>query len=458
MNRVSLVILLLLLGIGLGSTLSVPTSLAQTNAQVPPEYTQLYSTLQSALNDYSNYLSAIGNSTVHPVTLGAELLPANGNRGTALLTPGALQSVTLYLDRLKELGVGGVTVPIGYPLYTPNFPRYNEYVAFYKQVAQAVRSHGMKLDVESSLLFANSPFSSITFSYSSITWAQFEGERKQMIQTIIQDLKPDYLNMGAEPDTEYKLSGFTEFNSPVDYATYLNYVLNGLDRGSSLLGAGVGTWGNMQYVQQYATGTSLDFIDIHVYPIVGQASLQRVFTIAETAKQHGKKVLMDEVWLYKVATLQSTGIAGDTDVFRLDSFSFFAPLDQQFLGIMTNASRLAGIEYISPFWSTLFFSYVDYDSTTARLPYGDLASLVNKAASQNLVNNQFSSTGEFYRGLAGSGSFLSLTTSTPSAAVNTQTSPPPSEKEQGGLRLLMLASLVIAVAIIAAVIMNKRRK
>jgi len=66
----------------------------------------------------------------YPVVFAAELLPANDNRGTDLLKPQALQSTVMYLDRLQELGVQAVTLPIGYPLYTPNFPHYQDYVQF----------------------------------------------------------------------------------------------------------------------------------------------------------------------------------------------------------------------------------------------------------------------------------------------------------------------------------------
>lgn len=399
MNQGNLIIAFLLVGVMLFSSSSVLVSAQQT--QVPPEYAKLYSTLQATLDDYSSYLATRNSSQSYPAILGTELLPANANRGPALLGSGVMQGVTLYLNRLQELGVGGVTVAIGYPLYTPAFPRYQEYVQFYKQVAQEIRKRGMKLDVESSVVFANSPFSPIAFNYADVTWEQFEIQRKQMIASIIQDIQPDYLNLGAEPDTEYKLTGFQQFNSPDQYTAYINTILTGLNRGNTLVGAGIGTWGNIHYIQEYVASTSLDFIDMHVYPIVGAASLQSIFTIAEIAKQHSKKVILDEAWLYKVATLQATSIAANTDIFRLDAFSFWAPLDQQFIGLIVKSARMENIEYVSPFWSTLFFSYVDYDSDTAQLPYSDLESLVNSAAVQNVANDQFSSTGLFYGHLTG---------------------------------------------------------
>lgn len=257
-----------------------------------------------------------------------------------------------------------------------------------------------------------------------------------------------------EPDTQYKLTGFQEFNSPDQYAAYVNFVLDGLDRGKTLVGAGIGTWGNMQYIQSLAAGTDLDFIDIHVYPIVGQASLQRIFTIAETAKQHGKRVVMDEAWLYKVATLQASSIATNTDVFRLDAFSFWAPLDQQFLALIVKSAQMENIEYISPFWASLFFSYVDYSSDTAQLPYNELAAMVNRAATRNMISDQFSSTGLFYGQLTGA--HASTTSATEGTLNSTTTSSNESTRVFPGIGIEALVGGIIAGVL--TLILIRRRK
>lgn len=417
-------------------------------AQVPQEYQELYSTLKTSLDSFSANLSALSPIGSGSPILGAELLPANSNRGDALLASDAMKSVTLYLDRFKELGVGGVTFPVGYPLYTPSFPRYSDYVQFYKEVVQEVRKRGMMVEIESSVLFANSPFSPITFDYSKLTFQQFEAQRKQMISAIIQDLQPDYLDLGSEPGTQYALTGYSEFNSPDAYTAYVNYILNGLNRGSTKLGAGSGTWNGPEYVENLAGNTNLDFIAVHVYPIVGPC-LQRILTFTNIAKQHGKRTVMDEAWLYKVGTLRTTSIAANTDVFRNDAFSFWAPLDQEFLASMVTAAKTAGIDYISPFWSTLFFSYIDYDSTTATLSYGDVTGALNRAASQNILNDQFSSTGLFYKQVAGS---VPSNSSTQSTATTTSTT----EKSTGVGLILLVALGLGAVAIIAVVLARRR--
>jgi hypothetical protein len=432
--------------------LAVPTasafSGATQTAQVPPAYQQLYSTLKSSLDDFNATLAIMGQGRASPI-FGAELLPANSNRGDALLAPNTMQAVSLYLDRLKELGVGGVTFPVGFPLYTPSFPNYQAYVQFYKQVVQEVRNRGMVVEIESSVLFANSAFSPITFDYSKLTFQQFELQRKEMIAALIQDLQPDYLDLGAEPDTQYKLTGFKEFSSPESYTAYVNYILDGLNRGNTKLGAGSGTWVSDAYVQSLAANTNLDFIALHVYPIVGP-TLQRLLTFSDIAKQHAKLVILDEAWLYKVGTLQTQSIASNVDVFRNDAFSFWAPLDQEFLAAMVTAAKLEGIDYISPFWTMQFFGYVDYTSDTANLSYQDLAAMLGKVASQNTLNNQFSATGTFYGQLAGNG----LTTTTAATTQPAATTVSLTDKPSG---LVLVAGLVAAIAIVAAVVLSRRR-
>lgn len=436
------------------SLLLIPSASAfsgVSQAQVPPEYQELYSTLKSSMDSFNTTLAAMGPGTGSPI-FGAELLPANANRGDALLSPNTIQAVTLYLDRLKELGVGGVTFPVGYPLYTPNFPNYQAYVQFYKQVVQEVRKRGMVVEIESSVLFANTPFSPIAFDYSKVTFQDFELQRKQMIAALIQDLQPDYLDLGAEPDTQYKLTGFTEFNSPDSYTTYVNYILNGLNRGSTKVGAGSGTWVNDGYVQSLAANTSLDFIALHVYPVVGP-TLQRILAFSDIAKQHGKRVIMDEAWLYKAGTLVSQSLATNIDVFRNDVFSFWAPLDQEFLAAMVNSAKVGGIDYVSPFWTTQFFGYVDYNSDTAALSYQDLAAALGKVASQNILSDQFSSTGLFYAQLAGIRSATSTIVTTTQPTENTVSS----TGLHSGVGLLLIAGLVAAVAVVAAVVLSRRR-
>jgi len=353
----------------------------QKKAEAPAEYQRMYSNLKASLDSYEVYLYSHSMGEKYPVVFGAELLPANSNSGSDPLKSNAMQGVVVYLDRLHELGVQGVTIAIGYPLYLPNLAGYEEYVQFYKQVAQEIKKRGMKMDVEAGVIFAGTTFSKSNISFAGLTFGKYIDEKKRMITAIVQDLHPDYVNMGAEPDTEY-----------------INYVLDGLDRGSTKMGAGIGTWGNLAYVKSFAANTKLDFIDMHVYPITGQF-LERIQTIVDIAKQYKKKVVLDEGWLYKVDTPVISNVAASAEVFKRDVFSFWAPLDQQFLATLVKSARMNNIEYISPFWTTYFFSYIDYDKNIGHLSYDELSAMVDKSAAKNIVADRLTSTGEFYEKL-----------------------------------------------------------
>jgi hypothetical protein len=166
---------------------------------VPAPYQQTYADLNNYLN---RDLALVGVSTQHySTTFAAELIVADDNRGTALLDPQTLAATARYLDRLQSLGIKGVKSAIQYPLLTPTFPRYAEYLSFYRSVSRLIRERGMTWTIQASVLLANTPFSEFTYDFSGLTFEQFETQDWAMVQTIISELKPDYLSIIAEPET-----------------------------------------------------------------------------------------------------------------------------------------------------------------------------------------------------------------------------------------------------------------
>ncbi len=380
---------------GLGASPIAPRS-AAAQAAVPDAYQPLYSYLASALDATKAAVDARQPATPVPLTYGAELLPANGNRGQALLDPRTLPATLLYLDRLQQLGVQGVTVAIKYPLYTSRDLHFQDYRAFYQQVAGAVRQHSMSLDVEATVLFAGTPFTSEGVSFAGLTFDQFEADDRQMVQDIITDLAPDYLTIIDEPGTEAALTGIGELKDPAHELAFVSYVLNGLDRGNTLLGAGAGSWESADFVQQLAANSDLDYIGVHIYPLTRQ-NIGTALAMAAAAHQYGKRVLIEETWLYKAGPQEGvSSVAANTAIFQRDAYSFFAPLDQEFLYDVVGLAHLMGAEYLSPFWSGYLFSYIDYSQEAAALPYGQLTALVNRQQTANLVAGSFSDTGLYY--------------------------------------------------------------
>lgn len=124
----------------------------QYDMSIPSKYQGEYSSLETILNQFD---SSLGSHSVslNGLTFATELLPANGNRGPDLFRQGNLASVATNLNALQAMGVQGVTIAIGYPLLDPTFPNSAQYVSYFQQVVSMVHAHGMKVLVESQILF-----------------------------------------------------------------------------------------------------------------------------------------------------------------------------------------------------------------------------------------------------------------------------------------------------------------
>jgi hypothetical protein len=365
---------------------------------VPEEYRKMYTYLETALTGFESPLKSTGKKNTHKVIFGAQLVPANGNRGRDLLKPEAIEDVQRYLDGLKDLGIQGVTVSVGYPLYTPGFPGYKEYASFYRQVAREVRKRDMKLCVESHVVFANTSLSDLRTSYTSLTFNTYKAAKREMVSAILRDMEPDYLDVGSEPDTEATLTGLRELSDPLRYTEYLRQVTEGLDKGRTKIMAGIGTWGNLAFATNIAKSTSIDALAIHVYPATERA-LGNAFAIAAIARENGKGIVVDEAWLLKSDRYLGGSSPGWAEMFRRDNFSFWIPLDQKFLAVMTRFSRAEGVEYLSFSGTGYFFAYLDYNEKSANRLYRDMSTLQNREVLANIKEGRRTPTGEYYKAL-----------------------------------------------------------
>ena len=112
-------------------------------------------------------------------------------------------------------------------------------------------------------------------------------------------------------------------------------------------------------------------------------------------------MILDEAWLYKASASEpATDIAGNTEIFSRDAFSFWEPLDQKFLAVIAKLAHAKNIEYVSVFWTTNLFAYLDYDPKYKAMPYNELSAQRNTAALPNIMSGKLSSTGEFYKQLS----------------------------------------------------------
>ncbi|HEU0166309.1 MAG TPA: hypothetical protein VFS62_00935 [Chloroflexota bacterium] len=333
------------------------------------------------------------------VVYAAQLAPANGNLGQALLQPGAIDVVNAWLDRFQQLGVEGVKISIPYPLLSPTYRASNQYLAFYRQVVSSAEQRRMQVLIHMGFVFANTPFSSISFSYANTTFQATTAAYGAMAQTIVTQLQPDYLTLLSEPDVAQANSGYSEFADPAGTAAFVSQVMAGLPRGSTKLGAGSGSWQPPTFVQAL-TPLGLDYVNLHIYPIGPQdtANLMGILGAADAAHL---PLVMDELWLYKTA---DQGLGADSPgVFSEDAFTFWQPLDRQFLSMAAALAQRNNIIFMAPFWTSYFFAQTDYTAQTERLSFTQLSNLLSPQARTAVAQGTFTPLGTAYGDIAATG-------------------------------------------------------
>jgi len=367
---------------------------------VPEEFRALYDGLDERLAAFEQTLPPADAPPAFEVTCAAELLTANGHRGEELLTDACWQGNLLMLERLQQLGIWGITIQVSYPLLTSDFPRHDEYLAFYKRVADEVRRRGLKLLAKTGPMFTQPEFARQPISYEGLTVDEYIRRRIEQNRLIAEELKPDYLTIANEPTSERQVTGLTLTGA--DQMRYIQATLAEVKDTGVAVGAGTGTWDTPRYVQAFAGLPDLAYVDLHVYPIYG-GYLEQAREMARIAHAGGKRVIIGESWLYKSLGDEPGESAAATwaPIFGRDVFSFWQPLDERYIRALVTLAHTENIEYLSLFWTKYLFAYADYDATTSALTPGELLRLGDREAARNMMAGTYSKTGEVYGELAG---------------------------------------------------------
>jgi hypothetical protein len=366
---------------------------------VPRDFQRLYGELEKLMADFDASLSR-EPARRREIVLGGEVLAANAHRGEELLSEQAFRGSLVYMESLKALGAGGVTIQAAYPLLAEGYPRSAEYWAFYRRLAQAARGRNLKLHIKNGPLFTEREFTKVAPDYSQLTPERNFEARTRIAQRAAAELAPDWLTIGNEPSSEMHI---LKFAIPAErYTRFVNDTLRGMQRGRTLVGAGSGNWDSLDYIRRFSNETALDYIDLHIYPLAGPRDnyLQRALEMARIARAAGKRVLVGEAWLYKAAPRELGANPTAASVFARDVYSFWAPLDVRFLGLLHRFAQTQQAEYLSPFWTKYLFSYVDFDAAPARASARELLELGDRAAVKQIVAGKVSESGEAYRRIA----------------------------------------------------------
>jgi hypothetical protein len=373
-----------------------PATATPDGIVIPAEYRALYEELSSKLGQLQDRINSVESSQNPGTRFGVELLVANSNRGEILLTERVFKATVLTLDRLQSLGVQCVALSIQFPVLVRSQPRADDYLSFYRRVVSEIRQRGLTVIVEMGTLFREPEFSKLRVDYSHLTLETFKVQLREMAQIIVADLKPDYLTILTEPDTQSQNTGL-EF-SVSNFASTIQYVVQGLHPSGVKLGAGAGTWSPMRYFSALAKIEQLDFIDLHIYPIQRDFVINRVGRIARIAAGANKKISIGEAWLYKVSK-RELGRIRPTTAFARDVYSFWQPLDSRFIEMLVSLSRRANAEFCSLFWMKYLYGYIDYNSRTQNLTPQQLINMSEKAAGSRILDNKLNQTGESYKNI-----------------------------------------------------------
>ena len=301
--------------------------------------------------------------------------PPGANNVLLALGANTLAVTQMEIQSLQALGVTMVNLSIAFPALCQPFFTYNgdpddyqKYLTFYRQVAAAIRAAGLRMVVNAGpvytgVLTENSGLNVAAY-YQTLTTSEYIAARTRQIVTIAEQIQPDYLVIAQEPDNEASMTGQPSLATAAGFSSMVDTFLTQLDQAGltgTYAGAGIGTWltGGPSFIKALAAKTRLNFIDLHVYPIN----------------------------------------AADPNIFIRDPFSFWAPLDQQFLGELVKLAWWKQLALVSPFWSEYFHAYLPYNAANAALPYNQLRNDEIQAFSTAVQNNQYTSTGLAWQSL-----------------------------------------------------------
>lgn len=381
------------------AAVSIPTSRpalldgpCRPGDDIPPEERANYCTQHDALVN-AGAMIARRPPTTHAPEVCGNLVAANNHRGTALLAENASAGARLNAQRLKELGASCVTIAVSYPLLLQDasgkdgFANAGAYLAFYRDVVAQVRKIGLKVNIESGVMFTQADFTTLPIAdtYAALRRAPdpiatLRAGRINVIAQIARELAPDYLSIGSEPDVAANLLGDPRiaamFLDPDRYAADVEAItaaVKGSDRTRRIaVGAGIGSWiPNRQAYVDALVRTSIDYVDLHVYPIVG-GGIESFVELADHVRKSGKAVGISEAWLFKASG--STTSLQWAPTLAKDALAYWQPLDVAFMHTVAAAAKTTGTQFVSFFGTQSFFAYGSNDAERTQRAAAAIAS------------------------------------------------------------------------------------
>ena len=396
------------------------------SASIPQSLKPLYSYLETTLDTNHKWVDSQWDGKINSGYLpNASLIIANSNSANAgYLTPSHLSLVDAFVKKLKTLGCKSVQLDLQFPIFDEQFftyaknnklmkrtdPGAYDYLKFYKNVAKLIRNQGLVFTVESQVIFTQKTYSQLPvkgyYQYfnnqGELGLELYKFYRLEMLKTIVRELAPDYLTICDEPDTEVWLTGIDLLKKKDNYANMVKYYINELKliANKTKLGCGFGIWDeNSDYWIDTWSKLPIQFLNIHLYALDNFSNkyednlIPKLIRSIEKIQLLGKSVVMGECWLYKRMKNDTNDIE---KLYSRDFFDSFIPLDISYLKLVSKIAHWKNVEYVSPFWSCFFFSYLTFDEAKNLEPL-DRIKLNNGKVVQNIKKGSFSPTGKAYQ-------------------------------------------------------------
>ncbi len=367
-------------------------------ANVPEGYRALYRELESELSLLDSAFKNFKGRTTGPTAFGVELPAAAVHRGGGLPGGDQLKLAALTLDRLKTLGVRIVCLNVLYPILTPDFPQTPLYRDFYRRIAGEARQRGFLLVVAVGVMPREPDPNARPESTAGPDRRRLNSDLRKMAETIIADLRPDYLTVLSEPDT---IAQNTQLPfPPEEFAATVRHVVQGLDAGPVKVGAGTGTWAASDYLKALGAIPELHYLDLHIHPVRYGFASDRISQAAAVARSRGKKISIGAAWLQKSSS-HEFGRLSRREALAREAFSFWQPLDRRFVEIVVAIAHTLEAEFCAFSRTEQLFAAVDHSEEAGRLAHAQLMQIFDAQAAARIADGALTPTGERFRELIG---------------------------------------------------------
>jgi hypothetical protein len=397
---------------------SAPTALGQVPAQpgaaVPEQFRPLYHALDELLSENSR-LYPLQQKALKPL-ISPNLCLAASVFSPSLSDTQRWQDLLATLDAYKAMGMNAVLVQIVAPDLA--LGDTDALLNFYRRLAAEIRHRHMTLYIEH---FVNNPFkpngpqpASSFRKYENTPELKDDPEGRaaflkileQEVTPIYREIKPDYLSILTEPEVAIHQGLHLTFSTN-ELANWVGEVSTRLKASGSspatLLGAGGVTVEPQDFFLQIAKQPSLDYLDMHLYIVKmkGEDQITKLTALIHKVREArpDMKVTLGEAWLFKQT--KEGPKATLPEIFSRDNFSFWSPLDVEFLKLLIGMAQKEKIPVVVPYFSQYLFTYYNFgDSESANLPQWPACVRVSwNRAVKSIHNHQLSPTGQAMRAM-----------------------------------------------------------